>query len=54
MGTDIIFPLAQIAVLVLGGATALYYAYHNPLTRFRNTLISLFLLTLAGFHIFGA
>jgi hypothetical protein len=53
MSTDILLTFSYIAVLLLAGVTALYYAYHNPMTRFRNTLLSLFLLTLACYQIMG-
>lgn len=53
MSNDLPLTFVYIAVLLLAGMTALYYAYHNPLTRFRNTLLSLFLLTLACYQIMG-
>ena len=53
MPTQLILTFSYITVLLLAGVTALYYAYHNPMTRFRNTLLSLFLLTLACYQILG-
>ena len=53
MVPPLLLTLSYIGVLLLAGVTALYYAYHNPSTRFRNTLLSLFLLTLACYQILG-
>jgi hypothetical protein len=44
-------PFAYIAVLLLAGVTALYYSFHNPITRFRNTLLSLLLLSVACYQL---
>jgi hypothetical protein len=53
MSNELLLTFIYIAALLLAGVTALYYAYHNPLTRFRNSLLSLFLLTLACYQIMG-
>jgi hypothetical protein len=53
MNTDFLYPIFQTAALVLGGATAFYYACSNPATRARNLLVSVVLLGLAGYRILG-
>ena len=52
--SDVSFlPILYIVVLLLAGVTALYYAVNNPVTRFRNTLLSLLLLSVACYQIMG-
>jgi hypothetical protein len=54
MSFEFLYPVFQTAGLVLGGATAFYYACQNPATRLRNTLVSAVLLALAGYKILGS
>ena len=51
MSNVALLPFIYIAVLLMAGVTALYYSFHNPITRFRNTLLSLSLLSVACYQI---
>ncbi len=51
MSNVALLPFIYIAVLLMAGVTALYYSFHNPITRFRNTLLSLLLLSVACYQI---